>query len=176
MLAYVAMMPQIFAHVFHQPTRMALALGACASAMAAGSLVSASLVERFGPKRIATIALVAFVVGALAHLTWIAFAGETVGGFIVFQAATLAAMGLASSNLSACAMQNVGEFAGTAASLQGAVLMAGSAVLSGIIGNGFAGQISWVPASAVACGAIATALVATLSRGSSPKRLVRVLS
>jgi DHA1 family bicyclomycin/chloramphenicol resistance-like MFS transporter len=162
MLAYVAMMPQIFAHVFGQPTRMPLALGACASAMAAGSLISASLVDRFGPKPIATVALVAFVAAALAHLSWIAFAAETVASFVVFQAVTLAAMGLASSNLSASALENVGQFAGTAAALQGAVLMTGSAVLSSVIGSGFAGKASWVPLSAAVCGTIATALVAIL--------------
>jgi len=67
MLAYVAMMPQLFQHTFGPPHWMSGALGIGASAMAAGSLLNARLVERLGPMRIAKTALVAFVVSAVVH-------------------------------------------------------------------------------------------------------------
>jgi DHA1 family bicyclomycin/chloramphenicol resistance-like MFS transporter len=162
MLAYVAMMPQLFQHVFARPEWMAGALGVCASAMAIGSLLSARLVERLGAMRIARTALIGFVVSALAHVGWIAAGHETLVSFIGFQAITLAAMGLASSNLSACAMENMGQVAGTAASLQGVVTMAGSAVLSSLVGAGFTGRIGWVPLSALILGGVATGLVLAL--------------
>jgi DHA1 family bicyclomycin/chloramphenicol resistance-like MFS transporter len=168
MLAYVAMMPQLFQHVFARPEWMAGALGVCASAMAIGSLLSARLVERLGAMRIARTALVAFVVSALAHVGWITAGHETLVSFIGFQAITLAAMGLASSNLSACAMENMGQVAGTAASLQGVVTMAGSAVLSSLVGAGFTGRIGWVPLSALILGGVATGLLVALGYRTRP--------
>ena len=168
MLAYVSMMPQLFQHTFARPEWMAGALGICATAMAAGSLLSARLVERVGPMRIAVTALVGFVVFALAHVGWIAAGHETLVSFIVLQAVTLAAMGLASSNLSACAMENMGHVAGTAASLQGVVTMAGSAVLSSLVGAGFSGGVGWVPLSAVLLGGVAASLVTVLRYRTRP--------
>lgn len=162
MLAYVAMMPQIFQHSFARHEWMAGALGICASAMAAGSLISARLVERFGPMRIAAKALLGFVVIALMHLGWVAAGRETLRSFVVFQALDLAAMGLASSNLSASAMEHMGQVAGTAASLQGVVTMAGSAILSSLVGGGFTGAVGWVPMSALLAGGAATGLVTVL--------------
>jgi DHA1 family bicyclomycin/chloramphenicol resistance-like MFS transporter len=162
MLAYVSMMPQILQHSFARPQWMAGALGICASALAAGSLLSASLVERLGPMRIAATALVGFVVTALLHLGWVAAGRETLSSFVVLQAITLAALGLASSNISACAMENMGQVAGTAASIQGVVTMAGSAVLSSVIGGGFTGAVGWIPLSAVLVGSAATVLVTIL--------------
>lgn len=162
MLAYVAMMPQLFQHTFARPEWMAGALGVCASAMSAGSLISARLVERLGPMRIAATALVAFVTSALLHVAWIAMGHETLVSFIVLQAITLAAMGLGSSNLSACAMENMGRVAGTAASLQGVVTMAGSAILSSLVGAGFNGGVAWVPLSGVLLGSGALGLLVAL--------------
>lgn len=162
MLAYVSMMPQLFQHTFARPEWMAGALGICAAAMAAGSLLSARLVERLGPMRIAVTALVGFVVCAFAHVGWTAAGHETLGSFIVFQALTLAAMGLASSNLSACAMENMGQVAGTAASLRGVVTMTGSAVVSALVGARFSGTIVWIPLSAVLLGSVAISLVTIL--------------
>lgn len=162
MLAYVSMMPQLFQHAFARPGWMSATLGICASAMAAGSLLNARLVERLGALRIAQAALFGFVVLALAHFSWVAAGGETLCSFIVFQAGTLAALGLASSNLSACAMENMGQVAGTAASLQGVVTLAGSAVLSSLIGARLSGGVSWVPLAGVLSGSAALVLLGIL--------------
>jgi DHA1 family bicyclomycin/chloramphenicol resistance-like MFS transporter len=180
MLAYVAMMPQLFEHVFTRPAWMSAALGIGAAAMAAGSLLNARLVDRFSPLRIAATALVGFVVTALAHCAWLSVGHETVSSFVIFQALTLGALGLASSNLSASAMEHMGEVAGSAASLQGVVTLGGSAVVSSLIGAGFSGRIAWVPVSALLAGGIATGLLMTLryrnARPGAPQKCLRCCS
>ncbi|HTN40399.1 MAG TPA: multidrug effflux MFS transporter [Asticcacaulis sp.] len=165
LLAYVALMPQIFEDVFHKPHLMAGIFAACAGAMGAGSALNASLVERLGIKRISHTALTGYIVVTAIHLIWAWGGHETVISFVILQALTMGLMSLSTSNFSAVAMEKVGHVAGTAASLQGVITTVGGALVSGLIGAGWAGHIAWLPGAALGCGVFALMLIAVAEKG-----------
>ena len=165
LLAYVALMPQIFSDVFRKPQYMAGIFAACAATMGAASIVNASLVERLGLKRISHSALTGFLVITAIHLAWTAIGRETILSFVILQALTMGLMSLATSNFSAIAMENVGHVAGTAASLQGVVTTVGAAIISSAIGQGWNGALWLLPLGALGCGVIAFGLVAASEKG-----------
>jgi DHA1 family bicyclomycin/chloramphenicol resistance-like MFS transporter len=165
LLAYVALMPQIFAEVFHKPHLMAGIFAACAGTMGAASALNASLVERLGIKRISHTALTGYLVVTTIHLAWAWSGHETILSFALLQALTMGLMSLSTSNFSAVAMEKVGHVAGTAASLQGVITTVGGAFVSGFIGAGWTGHIYWLPLAALICGAIAFALIAIAEKG-----------
>jgi MFS transporter, DHA1 family, multidrug resistance protein len=165
LLAYVALMPQIFNEVFHKPQLMAGIFAACAGAMGAASAFNASLVERLGIKRISHTALTAYLVITAIHLAWALSGRETILSFTILQALTMGLMSLSTSNFSAVAMEKVGHVAGTAASLQGVITTVGAAIVSGLIGAGWTGHIYWLPMAALICGVLAFMLIAVAEKG-----------
>ena len=165
LLAYVALMPQIFEDVFHKPHLMAGIFAACAAAMGVASALNAFLVERLGVKRISHTALTAFIVVTAIHLAWTLAGLETILSFVILQSLTMGLMSLSTSNFSAVAMEKVGHVAGTAASLQGVITTVGAAIVSGLIGMGWTGHIYWLPLAALGSGIIALSLVAISEKG-----------
>ena len=165
LLAYVALMPQIFVDVFRKPHLMAGIFAACAAAMGAGSALNASLVERLGIKRISHTALTAYIVVNVIHLIWAWSGHETIISFTILQALTMGLMSLSTSNFSAVAMEKVGHVAGTAASLQGVITTVGAAFVSGFIGAGWTGHIYWLPMATLICGGLAFTLIAIAEKG-----------
>ena len=165
LLAYVALMPQIFVDVFRKPHLMAGIFAACAAAMGAGSALNASLVERLGIKRISHTALTAYIVVNVIHLIWAWSGHETIISFTILQALTMGLMSLSTSNFSAVAMEKVGHVAGTAASLQGVITTVGAAFVSGFIGAGWTGYIYWLPMATLICGGLAFTLIAIAEKG-----------
>ncbi|ESQ81701.1 hypothetical protein AEAC466_20620 [Asticcacaulis sp. AC466] len=165
LLAYVALMPQIFSDVFHKPHLMAIIFAVCAATMGAASALNASLVVKLGVKRISHSALTGYIVVTAIHLAWAAAGKETLVSFTILQALTMGLMSLSTSNFSAVAMEKVGHVAGTAASLQGVITTVGAAVVSGLIGQGWTGHIAWLPGAALACGLIAISLIAIAEKG-----------
>ena len=159
LLAYISTVPQIFAGAFHAPTLMAGTFAFCASAMGVASYFNSRIVERAGMHRIAHVALSSFVVITACH-TLVAYSGgETLVIFALFQAATMAAFGLATSNFGAIAMQPMGEIAGSAASLQGVISTIGGVVVGSLIGQQWSGTVTFLPAGAVCCGVAALGCV-----------------
>jgi DHA1 family bicyclomycin/chloramphenicol resistance-like MFS transporter len=165
LLAYVALMPQIFEEVFHKPHLMAGIFAACAGTMGLASALNASLVERLGIKRISHTALTGYLVVTAIHMVWAWSGRETILSFAILQALTMGLMSLSTSNFSAVAMEKVGHVAGTAASLQGVITTVGAAFVSGLIGGGWTGHIYWLPMAALICGALAFTLIAVAEKG-----------
>ena len=83
----------------------------------------------------------------------------------VAQAATLAAFALAGSNFSAMAMEPVGHIAGTAASIQGAIISLGGALLGLAASQRFDGTVIPLLEGFVVLGAIALGIVLFVERG-----------
>lgn len=165
LLAYVSLMPQIFTDVFHRPGLMATIFACCAATMGGASIINASIVERFGSKRISHLALLGFIGVALVHFGWALAGRETVVSFVILQALTMGLMSLTTSNFGAIAMEKVGHVAGTASSLQGVVSTIGAGAVSAAIGQGWNGGMWLLPLGAAVCGLIALALVAVSEKG-----------
>ena len=116
-------------------TSSALVFASSPALMACGNLLNSRIVMRLGMRRISHAR------AARAHRSrrrppaWSSISGwRPCGCFVVVQAVTMMCFGLAASNFSAMAMENMGAIAGTASSLQGFVVTTGGAVIGGLIG------------------------------------------
>ncbi|WP_241527155.1 multidrug effflux MFS transporter [Sphingomonas turrisvirgatae] len=137
--SFIGSIQQIVYDVFKRPELLTVVFMAIAGCMAAGSFLNSRLVMRFGMRLLSHVALVAATVMAFVHLGVILAGWESLPVFILLQAPMMAALGLANSNFSAMAMENMGEVAGTASSLQGFVTTMGAAVLGAVVGQAFDG-------------------------------------
>lgn len=139
LFGFVGSIQQIMEVTFGRPKLLTVVFACVAGTMAAGSFFNSRIVMRFGTRLISHAALLGLVGVATVHLA-VTLAGiESLASFIVLQALMMACFGLASSNFSAMAMENMGSIAGTASSLQGFVSMLGGAVLGALIGQAFDG-------------------------------------
>lgn len=139
LFGFVGSIQQIMEVVFERPRLLTIVFACVAGTMAAGSFFNSRIVMRFGTRLISHAALLGLVTVAAIHLA-VTLAGiESLVSFIVLQAIMMACFGLATSNFSAMAMENMGSIAGTASSLQGFVSMLAGAVLGAIIGQSFDG-------------------------------------
>jgi MFS transporter, DHA1 family, multidrug resistance protein len=136
---FIGSIQQIVYDVFKRPELLTLVFAVVASFMALGAFLNSRLVMRFGMRFLSHCALVATAVIVAVHLAVILAGGESLWVFIALQAPMMAAMGLSNSNFSAMAMENMGDVAGTASSLQGFVATLGAALLGALIGQAFDG-------------------------------------
>jgi len=165
MFGFIGSVQQIVADVFHRPELLTLLFAGVASAMAVASFINSRLVMTLGMRRISHTALAAMVLLAAVHLA-VAWSGfETLWSFAILQAAMMMCIGLATSNFSAMAMEQMGEIAGTASSLQGFATTLGGALIGALIGQAFDGSTVPLYAGFLAVGAISFAIIAVIERG-----------
>ena len=152
LLAYVGMVQQIFAEVFHRPTWMPTMFALCATTMGAGAYLNSRMVERLGMRVISHAALLAYIAVTLVHL-WVAALGlERPWTFVLLQAGAMACFALSVSNFGAMAMEPVGAVAGVGASLQGFISTFGGALMGAAIGREFNGSTVPLAGGALCCG------------------------
>jgi len=142
--SYLASSQLIFDDVFDMADRFPLVFGGLAAVMGVTALVNASIVQRFGARRIVRHAIVGYM--AIAGVL-VAVALSTGGrpGFWVFAgllAPLLSMNALLSPNLNALAMEPMGEVAGTASALIGTAQVGGGALLGSLIDSAYDGTIT----------------------------------
>ncbi|MDP9083038.1 MAG: multidrug effflux MFS transporter [Pseudomonadota bacterium] len=152
LLAYVAMVPQIFAEVFHRVRLMPTVFALCAGSMGVASLFNSRIVERLGMRRISQTALLCFILISLTHVAVAARGFESLWTFVALQGATMACFSLSVSNFGAMAMEPIGSVAGIGASLQGFISTFGGALGGALIGRQFNGTTAPLAAGALGCG------------------------
>jgi DHA1 family bicyclomycin/chloramphenicol resistance-like MFS transporter len=163
--SFIGSVQQIVYDVFKRPELLTLVFASVAGLMALGSFLNSRLVMRFGMRFLSHFALVATTALAVIHLIVILLGGESLWVFVALQAPMMAAMGLANSNFSAMAMENMGEIAGTASSLQGFIATMGAAVLGALIGQAFDGTTIPLYLGFTVLGFTALAIVFVTERG-----------
>src|SRR4051812_36475790 len=164
LMGYILSIQQIVFDVFHRPGLIAITFAGIAGPMAITSYANSRLVERLGTRRIAHFGLCAFTLVSLIHLASAA-RGESLGLFIVLQAATMACFGLSSANLGALAMQPMGHIAGTASSVQGTIGTILGAILGLVIGQSFNGTALPMVGGDVLFGGLALLILLATERG-----------
>jgi DHA1 family bicyclomycin/chloramphenicol resistance-like MFS transporter len=165
LIAYVAMVQQVFADVFRRPSLMPVMFALCAVFMGVAAYCNSRLVERLGMRLISHTALLVFIGVAALHLVVAALGREGMWTFVALQGVTMAAFSLAASNFGAMAMEPVGSVAGMGASLQGFISTSAAALVAAWIGHAYRGSIVPIPRGAVCCGLIALACVLAAERG-----------
>jgi MFS transporter, DHA1 family, multidrug resistance protein len=151
-LAYVGMVQQIFAVVFHRASLMPAMFALCAVSMGAGAYLNSRIVERIGMRVIAHTALLLFIAVTSLHVLVAALGVEKLWTFVLLQSVTMACFSLSVSNFGAMAMEPVGAVAGIGASLQGFVSTSGGAIVGAVIGRLFGGSTLPLAGGALCCG------------------------
>ena len=166
LIAYVGMVQQIFADVFHRPRIMPLMFALCAAFMGLAAFMNSRLVERLGMRLISHTAILVFIAVSTLHVAIAALGWERLWTFVLLQAATMATFSLSVSNFGAMAMEPVGAVAGIGASLQGCITTATGALVGAAIGREFSGSTLPLAGGSLCCGLIALGLVLAAERGS----------
>lgn len=165
LIAYVGMVQQIFAQVFHRPALMPLMFALCAGFMGVAAFTNSRLVERLGMRLISHSAILAFIVISTLHVAIAALGWERIATFVLLQAAGMATFSLSVSNFGAMAMEPVGAVAGVGASIQGFISTANAALVGAAIGSEFDGSTLPLAAGSLICGGVALGFVLAAERG-----------
>ena len=163
--AYIASIQQIIFDVYHAGQMIGLVFACIAAPMAVASWTNASVVGRFGLRRVGHSGLLMFVGVAIVHALIAGFTGEPLWAFVVLMGLSFVAFALTTSNLGTLAMANMAPIAGTASSFQGVTTTIAGALIGLTIGQAFDGtQLPFLMGLA-SCGAIALAIVLWTERG-----------
>lgn len=165
LLAYVGMVQQIFAEVFHRASLMPAMFALCAMSMGAASLWNSRNVERIGMRRISHAALLSFIGVVSAHVLVAALGLERLWTFVLLQSVTMACFSLSVSNFGAMALEPVGAVAGIGASLQGCITTTGGALVAAAIGRQFNGSTVPLVVGALGCGLLCLTCVLRAEEG-----------
>jgi MFS transporter, DHA1 family, multidrug resistance protein len=164
-MAYVGMVQQIFADVFHRPNLMPSMFALCAIFMGMAAYLNSRIVERLGMRLIAHTALLAFIAVSGLHALIAALGFEHIWTFVLLQAVGMACFSLSVSNFGAMAMEPVGSIAGIAASLQGFISTFSGALVGAFIGRQFNGTTVPLAAGGMCCGIISLGFVLLAEKG-----------
>ena len=165
LFGYIGLIEPIMERVFHAQHLLGPVFAASAGTMAAANLLNSRIVMRLGMRRISQAALVVMTLAAAGGLVAAGMGREGLVPFVLLQALAMAGYGLAGSNMSAMAMENMGAIAGTAASLQGALVITGGAVLGAIIASFFDGTTIALHAGFFVAGLLGLGIAAIVERG-----------
>lgn len=134
-------------------------------AMAAASLLNASLVQRLGQRLLSHTALIGFTLFSAAHFAVALSGHETLVTFAVLQALTMFCFGFIGGNFGSMAMTPMGHIAGTAAAVQGVISSVGGALIGFFIGQQFNGTTVPMTLGFTVCGLATIAIVLWTERG-----------
>jgi DHA1 family bicyclomycin/chloramphenicol resistance-like MFS transporter len=162
---YLNSIEQITAQTFGRPRLLTVIFATTAGTMAVANLLNARLVMRLGTRLISHGAVATMIVLNVVHLAAIALGWETLVLFGVLQALTMACFGLATSNFSAMAMENMGHVAGIASSVQGFASITLGALIGVVIGQSFNGSAVPLVTGFLCAGLVALVAVAITERG-----------
>lgn len=172
-LGFIYSAQQVFAEVFHALNLFPAIFALCAVSMAVAALINSRLVERVGMRRLSHGAMLGFLLASIAQ-GFAVFAGwGSLWHFTLIQIVVMFSFGLLESNFPALSMEPLGHIAGTAAAIQGFIIMSGSAFIGILIGLQFDGSLRPLTFGFLLCGllsfgAIVWAERAKLFRPHSP--------
>ncbi|HYZ47797.1 MAG TPA: multidrug effflux MFS transporter [Sphingomonas sp.] len=165
MFGFILSVEQVFENAFHAPRLLGPMFSVIASAMIAASFLNSRIVTQFGARAVSHRAVLGYTGFALLHLAVAAAGLETLAGFAVLQALTLACFGLAGANCNAIAMEHMGRIAGTASSVQGMMQTVGGVAIGASIGAAFNGTTVPLYAGFALCGLLAFGAIAFAEQG-----------
>lgn len=159
LFGFLLSVQQIFETAFERPELLPTGFAIMASGMAVASLTNAAIVKRYGMRLIGHAALMFFTAVAALHalISWTGH--ESLVSFIVLQSVMMMGFSLVAGNFSAMAMENMGDVAGMANSLQGTVSNIIGLVAGTLIGQAFDGTTLPLYLGYFVCGALALGIV-----------------
>ena len=165
LFGFIGSVQQVMADVFRRPELLTVVFACVASLMAVASFLNSRIVMRFGTRLISHSALLGFILFSSLHLILGLTGHDTLVSFVIVQALMMGCFGLATSNFSSMAMEDMGAIAGTAASIQGFVATLGGALIGAFIGQNFNGTTVPLYLGFVSAGLAALIVVLIAERG-----------
>ncbi|MET4896068.1 multidrug effflux MFS transporter [Sphingomonadaceae bacterium jetA1] len=162
---YLNSVQPIMAQTFGRERLLALIFATTSIMMAAANLLNSRIVMRLGTRLISHSAVATLILVSAVHLAIAQFGGESLLVFGVLQAITMACFGLANSNFSSMAMENMGRIAGTASSVQGFTSVTVGALVGAGVGQAFDGTTRPLTLGFLLAGLAAFAIVFVTERG-----------
>lgn len=147
LMSYIASSQQIFVDIYGLGSWFPLAFAGTAAAMILANFVNARIVLRFGPRRVAHTAVLAFMMVAVTFYVVTRMVGQP--PVIVswgFLAALLGLFGLTVQNFNALGMEPQGEIAGMASSIFGTYTTLAGALFGWLVGRAFDGTVAPIAA------------------------------
>lgn len=152
MLGFVVSSQQLFIHAFGVGAEFPLLFALIAASMAVAAFVNSRIVLHFGTRRVSHTAVIGYIMVGAVHLGSLELFGDNLVSFVMFQFIIMFFSGLIGSNYSAMAMEQMGEMAGTASSVQGTIAALGATAISMVVGQSFNGTVVPVVAGFFLCG------------------------
>ncbi len=140
LFGFLLSVQQIFEKEFHRADFLPKGFAIMAVGMAFASLANAAIVKRYGMRRIGHLALFFFAAVAGVHLAVAISGHESLTSFIALQSIMMLGFSLVVGNFGAMAMENMGQFAGMASSIQGSISNVMGLVIGTAIGQSFNGS------------------------------------
>ena len=159
--SYLSTSEVVYREVFDSEALFPLLFGGMALVMGVATLINSRLVERIGLGRMLRIDLAGYLVGATALL---AVALATGGRpplvvYVLVLAVLLSSHAVLIPNLNARAMEPMGDIAGTASAINGALLVGGGALIGAGIDRVYDGSVLPLAAAMVVAGLVTAALL-----------------
>ena len=165
MVGFLLSVQQILEVEFEALAWFGLVFASIAVPMALSSLFNSRMVTGYGARAISHRAIIGYTILAVLHLA-VALSGlETLWSFVLLQAAMMCCFSLAGSNFSAIAMEEMGQVAGTASSVQGFIQSVFGTLIGVGIGQAFNGTTVPLYSGFALCGVGAITAVAVAERG-----------
>ena len=165
MFGYISSAEQVFVDIYGLGAYFPLAFAVMATLMMGSNFLNASIVQRFGMRRIAHTALLLIIVFAGTLTLWAHFGSPPFFGFIALATAILFLYGFAPNNLNSLSMEPLGEVAGTASSVFGFIQTVGGAIIGSITGQHFNGTVEPVALGFLSVAVLTLGCVLVAERG-----------
>ena len=165
-LGYLGSAQQVFQQTYGAGSRFALWFGIAALSIGAASLLNARLVNRFGMRAMAGLALVGMASASSLFLI-VTIASGGVPPFALFMPwllVVLGGMGLLFGNLNALAMEPLGRMAGLGAALVGSASTLLSLPFGWLVGRGYDGGVTALVAGFTVLPTLAFVIVCVTER------------
>ncbi|MQX14595.1 MFS transporter [Sinorhizobium terangae] len=138
---------QVYVDIYGLGPYYPLAFAAMPGAAIVGFLVNSHLVARFGMRRLAHGAMLLFLAGSVAWLAMVQLATPPLWLFSLMIVLVTPMVAFGFPNTGALAMEPLGEVAGTASAIFGAIQTVGGAILGWAVAQSFDGTLTPVIAS-----------------------------
>lgn len=164
LMGFLVTVQQVFDDMFGVPEFLPIGFGIMATGMALASLANAALVKRLGMRLIGHSAIIFFTLVAGIHALVAILGYETLWTFVGLQTLMMLGFSFSVGNFGAMAMENMGDVAGTASSIQGSFSTLVGASLGAVIGQSFDGTTVPLYVGICTCG-ILSIVVITITEG-----------
>jgi DHA1 family bicyclomycin/chloramphenicol resistance-like MFS transporter len=167
--SYLSTSEIVYREVFDREALFPLLFGGMALLMGTATLINGRTVERVGLGRMLRLDLGGYLVGATALLALALVTGgrPSLVAYVVVLSVVLGSHAVLIPNLNARAMEPMGDIAGTASAINGAVLVGGGAFLGALIDRAYDGTVLPLALAMVAIGLITVLLLRRSERGVS---------